>query len=524
MSASLHAHRGTAAGRAAPDPAPRHLGSEVEYGVTPAACGHPRALVDLMRHGRALPGGFAVNGSRIYLDAGEHPEVATPECTSSREAAAYDHAGEQLIAQAAAQRRTCPDPDGDPVLPAWQRRVRVLRNNLDADATPYGTHENYQVDRAAFGPLERAASALAPLLVARILLTGAGTIRVTEDHPARFLVSQRAWAIEEVVSSGATSNRPMVSTRDEPLAPSATWRRVHITCGDTAMSHTATWRRLALTRAAVAALELAPRALDHLRLAAPVRALRRAAADPDARLHLASGATATCAQLLHGVVAVLDELAMPVSELTGEDPREVLAEVTSLLDGYATDGARALAGHVDWATKRQLLARIAEREGLAAPDPGEPTWSHRDLAHPRLRAVDLLYHDVTDGPAVALRRRGGLDVLFDAAQLGKLALRPPPSGRAHLRGELVRQMLAAGLGNDRASVNWDRAWYGSHTRRTTVHLPDPADGRAHQTLRLRRAMAADLAGAAAAADGDQLGDHLGDQLGPWVADAVVGPW
>lgn len=43
---------------------------------------------------------FTLNGGRIYLDCGQHPETSTPECDSLRQVVLYDKAAERILEEA----------------------------------------------------------------------------------------------------------------------------------------------------------------------------------------------------------------------------------------------------------------------------------------------------------------------------------------------------------------------------------------------------------------------------------------
>ena len=82
---------------------------------------------------------FLENGARVYLDAGDHIETATPECLSPREAALYDKALEQKIAGIASgfnagfmsKKKDC--------------KFILFKNNADFSGHSHGCHENYLV-------------------------------------------------------------------------------------------------------------------------------------------------------------------------------------------------------------------------------------------------------------------------------------------------------------------------------------------------------------------------------------------
>src|SRR5262249_50039877 len=131
-------------------PKPFLMGIETEYAASGTRDGQwidpeevYNPLADALRELRATAadhagchGLYLENGARLYLDYGGHPEHATAECHTPRQAALYDKAGEVLL-RLAAERAMVRNP---------ALSVRVIKNNLDPidpDNTTYGTHESY---------------------------------------------------------------------------------------------------------------------------------------------------------------------------------------------------------------------------------------------------------------------------------------------------------------------------------------------------------------------------------------------
>ena len=83
----------------------RIYGIENEYGITCTLDGQRRLSPDevaryLFRrvvHWGRSSNVFLVNGARLYLDVGSHPEYATPECDSIGDVVAHDKAGERIL-------------------------------------------------------------------------------------------------------------------------------------------------------------------------------------------------------------------------------------------------------------------------------------------------------------------------------------------------------------------------------------------------------------------------------------------
>ena len=154
----------------------RIYGVENEYGITCTVDGSRRLSPDevaryLFR--RVVSWGrssnvFLVNGARLYLDVGSHPEYATPECASVCDVVTHDKAGERILEQlvvSAEQRLREEGIDGD---------VYLFKNNTDSANNSYGCHENYLTTRRD----EQAEydEVLIPFLVTRQIWAGAGKI------------------------------------------------------------------------------------------------------------------------------------------------------------------------------------------------------------------------------------------------------------------------------------------------------------------------------------------------------------
>ena len=96
----------------APVYARRIMGIETEYGITASTASGQRALSPdeiarlLFRPVVAEYSSsniFAPNASRLYLDVGSHPEVATAECDSLSQLIAYERAGDVMVDRLARQ-------------------------------------------------------------------------------------------------------------------------------------------------------------------------------------------------------------------------------------------------------------------------------------------------------------------------------------------------------------------------------------------------------------------------------------
>ena len=198
----------------------RIYGIETEYGVTCTLRGQRRLSPDevaryLFR--RVVSWGrssnvFLVNGARLYLDVGSHPEYATAECDSIGEVVIHDKAGERILEQLLDSAEERLQDEG------IRGTVHLFKNNTDSAGNSYGCHENYLTTRS--DDLSHYGEILIPFLVSRQIYAGAGKVLQTA-RGSMFAISQRAEHIWEGVSSATTLSLIHIS---EPTRPSKSSR------------------------------------------------------------------------------------------------------------------------------------------------------------------------------------------------------------------------------------------------------------------------------------------------------------
>ncbi|MDR2566669.1 MAG: proteasome accessory factor PafA2 [Bifidobacteriaceae bacterium] len=388
------------------------------------------------------------NGARLYVDHA-HPEYASPETTSAREAALWDAAGQRIMARAAQLLADAGTP------------VALYKNNTDGQGASYGTHENYLVERSVDWQL--LVDFMTPFLVTRQIFTGSGRVGLgPRSGEAGFQLSQRADFVEAEVGLETTLNRPIVNTRDEPHADPARWRRLHVIVGDATMMDVATYARLGITGLALRALAISPpRAAaefaDRVRLAVPVAAFRQVSRDLSVseRLALRAGGEATAIQVQRRYLSFVQAaLKLPDAEAV-----DLIDRWTALLDGLG-DNPLSVARQVEWAAKFRLLESLRERGGLA--------WDH-----PKLRAADLRWTDVDPARCLFGRvaQRGEVESLFESPEIDWAVRHPPASTRAYLKGQALARYPDAVV-----AAGWDSltlAWSGGQAR---LALPSPLAG------------------------------------------------
>lgn len=360
------------------------------------------------------------NGARFYVDHG-HPEYASPECISPRQAVIYDRAGELIMRRAM-----------DRLQEETGSGAVVYKNNVDGKGAAYGCHENYLTTRSV--PFDDIVEALVPFLVTRPVLVGAGRVGIgPASEEAGFQLSQRADYIETIVGPHTTYSRPIVNTRDEPHAEPHLHRRLHVITGDANCVPSNTLLKLGMTSLLLWVLETSglPEEWKSLRLADPIGAVRIVSRDLSLSetLELVDGRQMTALE----IQSVYQHTAQALVErqINGYRPD---VETLDILDrwrdtiGLLSDNWRKTVGDVEWATKLALLEARRERDGLA--------WDAPELA-----AMDLQWSDMRSGRSMPerLMERGVFETLEADEWIKEAEFTPPAGTRAWFRGELIRR-------------------------------------------------------------------------------------
>ncbi|MFI6392238.1 Pup--protein ligase [Nonomuraea sp. NPDC050547] len=404
----------------------RILGLENEYGTTFTFRGQRRLSPDevaryLFR--RVVSWGrssnvFLRNGARLYLDVGSHPEYATPECDNAVELVTHDKAGERIL---------------EGLLIDAEKRLRdegiagdiyLFKNNTDSAGNSYGCHENYSVGRD--GEFGRLTDVLIPFLVTRQLICGAGKVLQT-PRGAVYCVSQRAEHIWESISSATTRSRPIINTRDEPLADAEHFRRLHIIVGDSNMSETSMLLKVGATDLVLRMIE-AGTVMRDLSLENPIRAIREISHDFTGRrrVRLANGREASALEIQQEYLSKAKDFV----DRRGGDPiaHRVLELWERTLRAVGTGNLDLVAREIDWVTKYQLIERYRKKYDLP-------------LSSPRVAQLDLAYHDVhrKRGLFYLLQKRGAVERVTSDLKIFEAKSVPPQTTRARLRGEFIRR-------------------------------------------------------------------------------------
>ncbi|HIE66957.1 MAG: Pup--protein ligase [Acidimicrobiales bacterium] len=405
----------------------RIYGLENEYGITCTVDGARRLSPDevaryLFR--RVVSWGrssnvFLVNGARLYLDVGSHPEYATPECDSVIDVITHDKAGERILEQlavSAEDRLREEGIDGD---------VFLFKNNTDSANNSYGCHENYMTVRN--DDLSSYDEVIIPFLVSRQIWAGAGKIFENPRGGAGFCISQRAAHIWEGVSSATTRSRPIINSRDEPHADAERYRRLHVIVGDSNMSEYAGFLKVGACGFILRMLEEPNVVFRDMTLENPTRAIREISNDLTCRrtVRLASGREMSALDIQREFL----DRALRFAERRDTTPEEdqILAMWEHVLDGIEKDPL-SLHRECDWVAKHRMVESYRDRHGLA-------------LSDPRVLLLDLQYHDVNRRRSLyyLMQERGMMERITTDAAIAAAVDEAPSTTRAKLRGDFIRR-------------------------------------------------------------------------------------
>lgn len=389
---------------------------------------------------------FARNGSRIYLDCGQHPETSTPECLTLRQAVLYDKSAERILEETLKKTNHRIRRKGK----RWagkESSLWLVKNNSHNDET-YGSHENYMVRRQI--PFrEELAELLIPFLVTRQIFCGAGTVLKNG-----FEISQRARFIKDDISSisrnlrGNEQSRAIIHFKDSgrdsddiTLADSNLWRRLHLILGDSNMSEYTAWLKMGTTALVLRMIE--DRRLDWLvRLIQPVKCFRRISQDPSCRQKIqvitknepagqwqTDELTAIQIQELY-LEQAQNYLSDSSENLPAENHREfhkIAEEWKKVLQKLKTD-PMLLAEEIDWVMKKNLLEEYKKNRAVA--------WNHSDM-----KILDILYHHIErdQGLYYLLEREGKARRIFNDEEIEKAKNRPPET-RAKWRSAVIKMV------------------------------------------------------------------------------------
>lgn len=433
-----------------------YIGTEVEYATYPRPVDGERLQHTVQHCARLIvrstigidrrPGGCDFNaiGGKIYEDLGSHPEYATPECEQVADAVRQELIGEEYLKEGFL--RALDNEIRDPETGATGISGGLYKKNSVAQQS-WGVHENYQVSRDALPSLEaqRYWQNLAAHLTSRVILTGGGGYLGN-----RYYISPRSQFHADTVSHRTTDERPIINTRDEPLAAdTGSWRRLHVITGDGNMSPWAIHLKVGTTRLITKAMEQGVFIHQYCPEDA-VAAFRHFGKDLGARSRCQDGQERTALEIQR---AILDRVqAVAVTEEEQEIVSQWQQALRALERLHLENRMSAFLGNIDWWQRWQIIDSKQGSNGHTA------------------EKIDNLYDKLIDdqgrgGIAQKLREHGAFG-LTPVDWSRERAHEAGSSNRAQLRGSVV---AINGQEEPQSVVTWQ----GARDERNQFFAPFP---------------------------------------------------
>lgn len=284
------------------------------------------------------------------------------------------------------------------------------------------------------------------------------------DENGGYHFSQRADQIYDPISAATTRARPIINTRDEPLADSNQYRRMHVIVGDSNICQATTALKVGMTIALLDALDCSL-TLNDLAVADPMNAIRDINADLSGltALQLKQGGSSSAVQIQNSIYQRVMNTLSDAGQLeatreritvAGFDPLELWGRA---LKCFETQDFSQVNTELDWVIKKSLLEQNAKRLQVA-------------MNSSVISRLDLAYHDIgSKGLSPALEAAGLMRQLIPLTEIETAKTYPPATTRANIRGAILQ---AAAKQRKDVSVDWLHVRI-NESKLPTVTLGDP---------------------------------------------------
>ena len=374
------------------------------------------------------------NGACSYVDTGEHPEHATPECYLVRDAVLYAKAGELLMNGIFSR----PFTDGS--------RIVLFKNNLGWDEhgllKTFGCHENYLAHGLNVETQETKREFI-PFLITRQIMDGAGWW----ESDGTFLFSQRSISMETEVGRATTTNRPLITARDTTNDTGT--GRLHLILGDANILDTACFLKLGTTSLVISLLE--SKCAPPIEYFHPVTTMKLIAKQPDITIPYDTLLMDGKELSVLDVQVIYYEAAKRHFFASTHESEEIRAELyvvlimwEQALNALYNRDRQWMVGRLDWATKQYFAQSIIKEKKISSPS---------EIQRVR-KTIDILYHNITDRTLQKRMNNMWPDRrLITDRQIEKARYFSPQGTRAHMRGLFVASIL--NIENQiKTDINW----------------------------------------------------------------------
>ncbi len=312
-----------------------------------------------------------------------------------------------------------------------------------------------------FTAFRRARRSATAFLVSRPVFSGAGSVTAE----GRFLLSEKGPAIRRLLRSSISPNdrsifdignlmKPALSAAHLHVAPLAALfrraQRLQLGLADSSMLQEAEFLKAGATALVLEMVEAG--ALDDApRLRRPIRALHEIVSDPSLQTRVETDRGPMTALQIQGFY--LERATAFVRDLkaTSIEALQVIEIWEQVLRALERRELSSLVGRIDWVTKRYLLETC-----------GEP--KDKSL----LKTIDLRYHELAEGYAARLERRGFARRMLREDEIERAARLPPEGTPAFTRGRFIRGREPS---LSPVRISWESARIGGRLHGRVVRFP-----------------------------------------------------
>ena len=428
----------------------RAIGTENEFGIMIkdssgriAPSGPPGLFVKLDRRlpEAARSGGrlWFSNGGCIYVDMG-HPEYASPEARSAKDALIYNKAGELL-----ARRVFSSDGSGKLTYYLVKNNLGIVQGRSPAGST-FGFHESYMM--RDWDVRQKALHRhLVPFLATRHIYGGSGWWISNDSYSG----SQRALVMHKSVSGQTTTDRGIINTRREHHSRGRI-KRLHLIVGDANMLEFAFFLKVGATSLVLSLMED-----GHLftrECINPLQVMHDSVYKEGVKLSLmrfedgrSMNALEVQEMYLEMVKNYLNGTSFPSEEIEAES-RLIVRHWEDALHAISIDDTSWMLGRLDHATKRWLAEREIKKRGITSAEDQFKIKKH----------IDIFYHGISNRSLIERVEQKWHDRRIVTDEQIQEAVYTPPSGtRAYLRGNFVR--LVPKIDDSDIFVGWSEVRY-----------------------------------------------------------------
>ncbi|MDP3770040.1 MAG: proteasome accessory factor PafA2 family protein [bacterium] len=374
------------------------------------------------------------NGSCSYVDAGEHPEHATAECRSIREAVIYAKAGDILMNRIFCQ------PDSEGTLCLFKNNLGYDEDGIFSGFASFGCHENYLLTKTEL--LIRSPKELIPMLISRQIIDGAGWWQKN----GTYLFSQRAICMTHDISPRTMGDRGIItsrSTNDTGRSP-----RLHLIPGDSNILEFPVYMKLGIGSLVLSLVEgnLCP----FIPCMDPVSAMQCIASDPNT-LTPYIGTTDENSKSAFEVQTIYLEAARRElntgtfdSEETEAELKDVALRWEQALNAIFSRDSEWMLGRFDYATKQYLIEKEIKRRNIKSQS--QQMALKKDF--------DIYYHNISD-PLLQdrMNKLWASRRIASDQEIQRALYEPPQRTRARMRSQFIHYVREHNL-TDRMYLDW----------------------------------------------------------------------